>query len=486
VRAAGELHEVARRERLGLHREEHSTVRTEAVWAIVIAAARPIAVALVFLIPGMTGAVSRPMHPVLPNDELGEILERLRADEEEADLALDHLDELGPQLSTAELDRALDAIDAGFGHDEETEAWVRSGVIDAIVGSPLILEQSARLARLYPTLAFDAREHVLDRYAEIGTRESLTELASLAGADHDPEGPTLPLTLSWMHADADVFVGPLVRLPADARLRIGVPLLLRSLCDGGLDTRVLEPVRGRLIADWLDMRDELPPPAPSLEVRTSGDHGWPVVQAGLQLGALRCVEGADVDALLVEASAHPDSLVAVAAVRALLARGDTVSRVTLNRLAADPFSRADLYAALSDRGREREMPALSRTERALAEGQLIRELRFDGGDPLIALGWVARVEPRPGAGVHVFEVTARDGTEEPRQVAIGPYPAALTMAAPRIRWMDEGESFNAALLAAAVVSDWERERALDDELHQELEDVGLDDLDLDDLDGDPL
>ena len=478
VRAVGELREVARRERLGFHREEHAKVRTGAVWAILIASARPLAFVMVFLIAGVSAMTSKPMHPVLPADELGEILERLRAeDEESGDLALGHLEELAPALSLHDIDRVLGALDAGFGLDEESEVWLRAAVIGAIAGSPLILERSERVAGVYRALPFDAREEVLRRFVAIGGPVALAQFAVLAGGDTDPEGPILPLPLGMVAPnDAAIFVGPLVRLPADASLRALVPLMLSSLCDGGVDESVLEPVRERLIADWHETRDALPPPAPSLEVRTGGDHGGPVLQARLQLAALRCVEGADVDALLLEASAHPDTSVAVAAARALIARGRSVSHATIARLAADPFSRADLFAALRERGREQEMPEGSRTERALAEGQLIRQLRFDGGDPpLIAYRWVERVEPRRGAGVHVFAVTARDGTEEPQHVVIGPYPEALTTDDPRTRWMSEGES--TAALAAALVDERDEEQdALED----------LDDLDLDDLDGDPL
>src|SRR5690606_19676648 len=120
---------------------------------ILITAARPLFVALVFLSAGVSGALTKPMHPVLPADELGEILERARSEDQETRiLALGHLEAIAPALTPADIDRALDAIEAGFGHDALVEGWTRVGVLGAIASSPLLLERSERVARLYPTL----------------------------------------------------------------------------------------------------------------------------------------------------------------------------------------------------------------------------------------------------------------------------------------------------------------------------------------------
>src|SRR5690606_18143800 len=168
-------------------------------------------------------------------------------------------------------------------------------------------------------------------------------------------------------------------------------------------------------------------PASSLEVRTSPDHRFPVSQARHQLAALRCLEGADVDALLREAGAHPDARVAAAAVRTLLARGLPVSRAAIARIAADPLARADLFETLLDHEREHEIPRALRTERALAEAQLLSRMSAGTASTLIDSTWLGRFEPRPDAGVHVFAVTVRDLYDQPGtmvngHVAIGLYP----------------------------------------------------------------
>src|SRR5690606_12213169 len=116
--------------RAGIYREEHATVRTGAVWAIVIAASRPLLILVAFAAVALAGALEPPPHPLLPADEVGEILERLRSDEpERRDLAAAHLSEIAPALSSRSVDRVLDAAERGFGHDEETERSLRGRVV---------------------------------------------------------------------------------------------------------------------------------------------------------------------------------------------------------------------------------------------------------------------------------------------------------------------------------------------------------------------
>lgn len=424
VRGFQELREVDRRERAGIYREEHATVRTGAVWAIVIAAARPLLVLVAFATAALAGALEPPPYPGHRVDEVAEILERLPSEDPATrTMAAAHLGEIGPELGTRDVRRVLDAIERGFGHDEETERALRGQAVIAIARAAPFSEHRERFELLYPTLPAPARQVVLERLVAIGDPRALHTFAELAGADRDPEGPTLSESaLLEQRAHAAIFVPPLVRLPEQAKLREDVPSLLSALCRGGLDEGVLEPVRDRLIADAREASSSVGEPWSVLRDRMRSSAA--PIDARHRVDALACLSGDDVDALLFELSAHPDTFVAVGAARGLIARGKPVPRRAIVRLAADPFSRADLFEALAAHGGERQMPTAQRSDRALAESALLRSA-YLASDPWLSYVWRARVEVRPDASMHVFAVTReRGGLSATEHVAVGFYPAA--------------------------------------------------------------
>lgn len=339
VRAIGELREVGRREAEGLWSDEHPTVRTGAVFGIVLAAVRPAVIVFAFAVAGLAAHMAP--HDVSVSydggDELDEIFAMMQSDtESERALALRQFEELAPLLPAAATRRSIDRAAEGFELPPPEDARTRSAIVRALL--PHGRAPVARLHRVYLLLDSGGRGEVL--------RTTLHD-SSVAGVDtmldfleREVDG-TLAVEdrpierLVELREHAAHYLPRLLDLPSEHVGRsVGISVA-ETICARSEEPGTLTAVGSAILVDWASARADM-------AGVPSGDA--PARLAALDRGRralalLGCVEGRDVGVILAQAASSPEPELAAAAVDAMQRRGDRVSPSAIRRAARGGSSR---------------------------------------------------------------------------------------------------------------------------------------------------
>lgn len=432
-----ELGEVRRREQRGYCGAEHESIRTGAVFGILLAASRPLVFAALFFVTTLSALFAHGEAPGLSGpSEAEEILARLNGPDAEARaLARRHLDALGPHLTREEAERALRAAEAlgdGDGGDEArrtrtalVRAAIAAGPVEGPTGRVVTLE---RLRPLYPRLSREGREAVLAWVADRehpAAAELFLELVRREAAAAEP--PALPrAALRRPSPLAARAVPALFAFEPPHPYRRAAVGLAAALCRADADLSRLGSARGALQAEWEARRRALagfsPPRAPWARLEPARTRE--ARAAAEVLTALSCAPDRDVVEVLRAAMDHDDPRVAAAAAGGLLRRGVEPSERRIRRLVRDPLSRRAVVAALAAHADATRVPRSAREVEALSESDLVPWLEARGLVPL-AVERLATTRRRFFRDHLVQEewvvhrVRTAEGAEH---VALGPYP----------------------------------------------------------------